>query len=170
MLTLTTMTTEEANGFGIEPTERRRHFRLDGAKSNYAAPVDAEWWRLDVVQLDNDEAVAAAVPWKPPTPWEGLSNSALLTVLRKIMDAPDNDLWCAKKQAGERWAGQLLIDHGKRSEIQAANILVSWERSGLLRKIKFTNADSKERYGYRVDPKKYSEMQNAFGSPENANV
>ena len=37
MMTLTVMSQEEADKFGI-PAEERRHFRVDGAKSNYASP------------------------------------------------------------------------------------------------------------------------------------
>lgn len=72
MLTLTAMSTEEAEVFGIDPAERRRHVRLDSATSSYAASFAAEWWRLEVVQLDNGEAVAAAQPWKPPAAGERL--------------------------------------------------------------------------------------------------
>jgi hypothetical protein len=80
-LTLSTMSQEEADKFGIAPEDRRRHFRVDGAKSNYAPAQEAEWWRLDGVEIANGETVAACRPWMPPSAFAGLSMGDCVAVL-----------------------------------------------------------------------------------------
>jgi hypothetical protein len=164
-VTLSVMSEREAEGFKVPPEERRFHVRADNAKLNLAPPPDrAVWLRLRSVDLPNGDRVQAVVRWEPPTAWEGLSGTALLDVLREIDAAPADDLWCTRKQAGERWAGKLLERLGDRSEQQATGILQAWEKSGLLLKVPFSNKNRKERQGYRVDPEQYSEMQREFGN------
>jgi hypothetical protein len=84
MLTLTTMSIEEAEKFGIPADQRRRHFRIDGAKSNYAPAQDAEWWRLDGIEIANGETVAAALPWTPPSAFDGVSMATCVAVLERL--------------------------------------------------------------------------------------
>ena len=60
------MTDDEATKLNINPDVRRDFFRLDGAKSNYAKIEEAEWFERVEYKLDNDDGVAAAVPWNPP--------------------------------------------------------------------------------------------------------
>jgi hypothetical protein len=164
-VTLSVMSEREAEGFKVLPDERRLHVRSDNAKLNLAPPPDrAVWLRLRSVDLPNGDRVQAVVRWEPPTAWEGLSGTALLDVLREIDAAPEDDLWCTRKQAGERWAGKLLMRFGDRSEQQATTILQGWEKSGLLTQVTFNNKNRKERRGYRVDQEKHSEMQREFGS------
>jgi len=65
VLTVLPMTKDEAKEFSISEDLRRRFVRMDSAKSNYAPASSAEWFELTEYELDNTEAVAAAVPWKP---------------------------------------------------------------------------------------------------------
>lgn len=65
VLTVCVMSTDEALELGISATSRWRFFRVDGAKSNYAPPREAEWYERVDYTLDNGEIVAAAVPWQP---------------------------------------------------------------------------------------------------------
>ena len=67
VLTLSTMTADEAATFSIPDTHRSAYFRLDSAKSNYAPLHEAEWFERVPYDLDNGESVAAAVPWQPPS-------------------------------------------------------------------------------------------------------
>lgn len=84
LLTLTSMSVEEAERYGVQPDERRRHFRIDGAKSNYAIAQDAEWWRLAGYPLTNGEEVAACRPWAPPSAFEGLTMADCIAILEFI--------------------------------------------------------------------------------------
>ena len=85
--------------------------------------------------------------------------------VRAVPDtAPADELWGARRQSGDRWAGKLLVELGGRSEDQAAAILKTWEGNGLLIQVPFTNKQRKERQGYHVDAQKYSEMQREFGA------
>lgn len=62
VLTVATMTEEEAKELGRPLDLRRRFFRVDSAKSNYAPATEADWHELVEYELDNEETVAAAVP------------------------------------------------------------------------------------------------------------
>lgn len=65
--TVCIMSPEEAERLNIADDLRWRFFRLDGAKANYSALSAAEWFERVDYELDNNEAVAAAVPWFPPS-------------------------------------------------------------------------------------------------------
>ena len=66
VFTVCTMTDEEATELGIPKDIRKTFFRLDGAKMNYSLTGDPEWFQKVAYVLDNEESVAAAIPWSPP--------------------------------------------------------------------------------------------------------
>lgn len=94
--TLTPMTPEEANGFGVGEAERRRLIRLDSGKVNIAPPAaEASWFRLIGVSLGNITAeypsgdeVQTVEPWAPPSVWSGLSHHLLNEILTAIDKGP----------------------------------------------------------------------------------
>lgn len=134
VLTLAPMTAEEADKLGVQPDQRRRHFRVDGAKSNYAIAGEAEWWKLTGYPIGNGEEVAAARPWAPPSPFGDLSMAACVDVLTKMhRGTPAGHAYAAKKQAGADWAGTLLMaaPHS-RTEGQAATILHLWKEAKVI--------------------------------------
>jgi hypothetical protein len=132
MMTLSTMSPEESEKFGIAPDHRRRHFRIDGAKSNYAPASDAEWWQLDGYQITNGETVAAALPWSPPSPFDGLSMDDCIAAIEAIQaGTARGHAWAATKQAGDDWAGQVLARHGL-TDGQAGAVLAAWVKAGIL--------------------------------------
>jgi hypothetical protein len=133
MLTLTPMSPEEANKFGVEPELRRRHFRIDGAKSNYALAQEAEWWKLTGIPLANGEEVAACLPWSPPSAFGDLSLKDCIAVLTQMIAGVGGISYAARKQAGEDWAGRILTAPPySRTEGQASVILGAWVNSGVL--------------------------------------
>lgn len=134
VLTLAPMTPEEADKLGVQPDQRRRHFRVDGAKSNYAIAGEAEWWKLTGYPIGNGEEVAAARPWKAPSPFGDLSMGACVDVLTKMhRGTPAGHAWAAKKQAGGDWAGTLLTGAPhNRTEGQAATILHLWKEAKVI--------------------------------------
>jgi hypothetical protein len=160
MLTLTTMSEDEANKLGIPLAERRRHFRIDGAKSNYAPTQEAEWWRLAPYEIPNGEHVAACLPWQPPTPWANLQWDQVTTILDVIEAGPSKEgaLWMADKK-GAYWAGHVITKHSSLNDKQAGEILKEWEENGVLERDAFTNEKGNERIGYRVNRVKVSEMR-----------
>ena len=160
MLTLTTMSEDEANKLGIPLAERRRHFRIDGAKSNYAPTQEAEWWRLAPYEIPNGEHVAACLPWQPPTPWANLQWDQVTTILDVIEAGPGKEgaLWMADKK-GAYWAGHVITKHSSLNDKQAGEILKEWEENGVLERDAFTNEKGNERIGYRVNRVKVSEMR-----------
>jgi hypothetical protein len=164
-VTLSVMAERESEGFQIPPDQRRRYVRADNAKLNLAPPPDtAVWLNLRSVDLPNGDSVQAAVRWQPPTAWEGVTGNSLVAVLREMATAEQDDLWCVRKQSGQRWAGKLLVDIGGRSEQQAADILKRWEKEELLMQVEFKNKSRKTRHGYKVDATKQAEMEREFGA------
>jgi hypothetical protein len=65
VLTVTPMSDAEALELNIAPDLRRRFFRVDSAKQNYAPSSEAAWHELFEYELDNGDLVAAALPWNP---------------------------------------------------------------------------------------------------------
>jgi hypothetical protein len=160
MLTLTTMTEEEADKLAINPEERRRHFRIDGAKSNYAPTQEAEWWRLAAYEIENGEQIAACMPWQAPSPWAGLQWDQITKIIAEIEAGPGRAgaLWMVDKK-GAFWAGHVLMKHSSLNEKRAGVLLKAWEANGVLQHEPFTNEKGNERHGYTVNRTKFLEMR-----------
>lgn len=75
-LTVNTMTEGEAQEMGVSKDFRRDYFRLDGAKQNYSRIGDADWFERLAYTLDNEEDVAACLPWNIPKQIIGLTQVA----------------------------------------------------------------------------------------------
>jgi hypothetical protein len=132
-LTLSTMSQEEADRLSIPPESRRAHFRIDGAKSNYAPSQDAEWWRLAGYEIANGETVAACLPWVPPSPFDGLSMADCVAAIDAIhAGTKDGYAWATAKQAGDDWAGRVLTNSHCRTDAQASTIIAAWVKEGVL--------------------------------------
>lgn len=133
LLTLTSMSPEEAERFGIPPEERRRHFRIDGAKSNYAIAQEAEWWRLAGYPLANGEEVAACLPWAPPSPFASLSMADCVAALDTMhAGTSTGHAWAAMKQAGADWGGRILTEGYGLTDAQAGAVLGAWMDSKII--------------------------------------
>jgi hypothetical protein len=164
-VTLRTMSEEEAQRSGVEVERRKFFIRADNAKLNLAPqPMDALWLELRSVPLPSGDHVQAVARWQPSTVWKGLPHATILDLLRTL-DAgrPSGDRWSPRKEAGEGWAGQVLMDVASLNEVQAKEVLRGWERSGLLRREPFRSESRKMRDGYVVDATKLAEMEREFG-------
>jgi len=164
MLTLTTMSQEEAEKFGIPADQRRRHFRIDGAKSNYAPAQDAEWWRLDGVEIPNGETVAAALPWAPPSPFEGVSMAACVAILGTLRRGLDGHAYGAKGQAKGSALEMMQAAPFELEAGKAAAILAAWKREGTISEAQTDSPNSRhKRLGIVVDEGKFQEMRRQVG-------
>ncbi len=110
-LTVTTMTDDEAKSLGIPSDCRKHYFRLDSAKSNYAALHAAEWFERVNYHLDNGDTVAAPVPWKPPT---DVITADTITAIAVAVEkgSPSGEPWSSKLSDDPRSIRKLLQSHG----------------------------------------------------------
>ena len=114
-MTITTMSEEDAAGFGMPTSpEGRSYFaRVDDAKQNYAMLRAARYWLEKVPhKLDNGEEVAAAVPWQPPGAKVASLNDLLALATAIERGAPDGQPWGHKLDNTERSVRTLLMEHG----------------------------------------------------------
>ena len=162
-LTLSTMSQEEADKFGIPPEHRRRHFRIDGAKSNYGPLEDAEWWRLEGIEIPNGETVAACRPWSPPSVLSALSKEQCVAALHILNAGTEGFPYAVARKTGAHWAGSVLVEMGC-NETQAGAFLAAWKAEGTLEEV-----DGKSprrghtRRAYTVNMSKVSEMGRHVG-------
>lgn len=144
-LTVTAMTEEEAGKLGIPTTERRRYIRVDDAKANLAPPAGkARWFQLVSVALGNGaldrrypngDNVQAIHPWEPPNVWEEVSVADLNAALDEIADGlPDGRRYAPSRRgrSNTRWCGNVLVRRLGITDDQAAAMLATWFKGGVL--------------------------------------
>ena len=162
--TLTAMTADEADRFGIDPDERKSYVRLDRAKANLVRAIKASWFRLIGVSLDNattlypegDEVQAIDV-WIPPDVWEDLDAIRVNLILDKIDAGLANGVrYSADGKAKKRAAWKIIVEIvPEKNEAQAREIIKAWVKSGLLISRPYENPGArKEEGGLFVDPTK----------------
>jgi len=170
MLTLTTMTAEEAGTFGIQAEERRSYLRIDSAKSNYAPAQEAEWYKLTAIEIENGEIVAAALPWTPPGVFGALSMAdcvgILETLQRGFMEEGKRYAFAADPKAKKGVAWEVLTNTGKATKEQAKNILKTWEDEGTIVKELGPSPSSRHpRDNYSVCHERLAQMKLAAPKP-----
>ena len=114
VVTLTTMTEQDANAFGLpsDIATRSNYVRMDDAKSNYAPLRGAQWFEKVPCMLENGETVAVAVPWTPPA--AKVASDADLATLKTAIErgCPTGEPWSAKLSSEPRSVRALLKKHG----------------------------------------------------------
>jgi hypothetical protein len=161
MLTLTTMSEQEAEKFNIPPDQRRRHFRIDGAKSNYAPAGEAEWWRLTGYEIANGETVAAALPWSPPSAFDGISMATCVAILERLQRGVNGCPFGAQGPARAELFAALEQEPFNLSKGQATAMLGAWLAQGVVSEQPGCASpnSNRKRSGFVVDPAKLSEMR-----------
>ena len=168
---LSAMTAEEAGRLGVAPDQRRRLVRLDDAKSNMAPLAEqARWFRLVGIRLGNGtadypagDAVAAAAPWQPPSPFADLTRPPTPTARSTLIAAGPGEglLYTAHRrgpEVSERWAGRVLERFGL-DEGMAARVLAQWLRNGVLEETDFRDPQQRRaRRGLKVNDAKRPTM------------
>jgi hypothetical protein len=162
---LTTMSPEEAQAFGISEADRRLLIRMDSAKVNIAPPsAEAKWFRLISVPIGNPselypngDYVQTVEPWAPPDNFAGLSNVTLNQILSEIeAGTADGNRYTDAPNAIERAAWRVIERHcPSKSEAAARQIIKAWLKSGLLIKKTYENkATRKPVIGLWIDQEK----------------
>lgn len=165
--TLTAMTPEEAQLFGIDEAERRSFIRMDSAKVNIAPPSrEAKWFRLVSVRLDNctplypnGDEIQVAQPWNPPELWEGTGAVTLNTILDEIDAAeglPPPHRYSGAPNAKDRAAWCVVRRHfPEKTEKQCRAMITAWLDTGLLYEQPYQDtAKGRDAKGLHVDPSK----------------
>ena len=163
-LLLSTMTEKEAEDLGVTPETRLQYVRLDDAKANMAprAPK-ASWFHLDNVTLDNaddtythGDQVVVIETWQAPSVWDAMPTPDIHTILDRIAEgpAPGEMYTDSRRHPATRWAGNLVGEILGCSPEQAATVIDTWVRNGVLVRTTYTNTNRKERAGLRVDDAK----------------
>jgi hypothetical protein len=159
---LTPMTAEEARGLSVPERERWRHVRLDDAKANLAPRGEgAAWYRLETVALGNatpdypaGDSVAAIAAWKPPSPFRGMGAVDCNRALDLIAEGAGEGFAFSAHRTGKaagRWAGGVLVRGFGFEEDEAARLIATWLRSGLLVEEEYRHAGQRKlRLGVRV--------------------
>ena len=130
--TVCTMTSEEADKLGIADTACKHYFRVDGAKANYAALTDAEWFEKVPYRLDNGEDAVAAVPWKPPA---DIINSTVLETIKAAVAvgvSGEPFTFAITKQAGERSIKALCEKHGITTKAGQCTVVAALRGEGFV--------------------------------------
>jgi len=162
---LTAMSAAEAEQLGVASADRWRHVRLNDAKANLAPLSAARWFRLATVGLGNatpayphGDQVAAIEPWRPASPWAAHSPSELNGVLDRIAEGPAPGCRYAPSRRGRassRWVGDVLMRELGKTEGQAAGMVETWLRTGLLVAGAYHDAEQRRvRMGVTVDDRR----------------
>jgi hypothetical protein len=168
IFTLTVMSEEEAERFGINPEHRLSYVRLDSAKVNITVRSGiATWFRLIGVPIDNATAeypagdtLQVAEPWTPAGPLSDLSTD----ILNAILDHLDKGLCDENGQpTGDRFsdagaakekAAWRVIQHfaPHKLEPQCRYAINLWVKNGtLVSKEYYSTKDRKDRLGLFVN-------------------
>jgi hypothetical protein len=163
--TLTPMSPEEAQAFGLTEIERRRLIRLDSAKVNIAPAMgEAKWFRLVSVDIGNGTAlypngdhIQTVELWTPPDTFAGLSNVVLNAILTDI-DAglSDGNRYTDGPNVIDRAAWRVIVKHCPATNPAAAKKIIKiWSTSGLLISRPYKNPVTfKAVNGFWIDPSK----------------
>jgi hypothetical protein len=162
MRTVTKMTTQEAETFGVTEQDRRGLVRVDDAKVNLTPPsADAAWFKLVSVSLGNateeyphGDLVQAVERWKPPDTWAGLSHHVLNQILTDIdVGLPDGNRYSDASNVTDRAAWQVITKHApSKTEAAARKIINTWVKNAVLIRADYENPTTRKSVkGLHVD-------------------
>jgi hypothetical protein len=115
VVTLAAMSKEEAQNFGFSARQAQGYFRVDGAKANYSALAETEWFERHPFLLDNGETVIAPISWMPPTA-AAANDDVIAAALAGIAAGSHDGPWSPQFANGLRSIRQLFRQHGITSK------------------------------------------------------
>jgi hypothetical protein len=141
--TLTPMSKDERELFGISEAAARCLIRLDSAKVNIAPPAtEARWFRLVGVPLrngtddyPNGDEVQTVEPWTPPDLWAKVTPTAANQILDAIEKGTENgQRYSAAPQAGEKRTVWRVVKAtvSELTEAPCRRIITTWLGNGVL--------------------------------------
>lgn len=138
------MTKEEAEAAGIEPKLAGFHFRMQNDKANLAPPEQAEWFRMNNVDLENGDSVGVAAAWHYPDAFEGVQ----AWHLKRVQQIVGNGEFRADVRA-KNWVGKVIsevleIDPKKQAK-KLKSILKKWTDEDMLRVVVHEDAHRHEK-------------------------
>lgn len=164
--TLTPMSPEEAEKFGLTEAQRKHLVREDSAKVNIAPPSDeATWFELVGVPLGNGtdaypkgDNIQIVKPWTPPKMLDGTDSLILNEILSSIdKGLPNGQRYSDANRAGEGRAAWRVVQQYLPDKPEGAcrAIINAWVKSGLLYREEYHDPiQNKDREGLKVDATK----------------
>jgi hypothetical protein len=138
---LNVMSKHEADRAGVEPEQRRLHFRIDDGKSNMAPPMErAVWRRLESVGLGNgqggepEDNVGVVTAWEMP----GVLDEVTAQHVEQMRREVGHGDYRADIRS-ESWAGFKIGEivgfdaHSPQGKAKAKSILATWIAKGALK-------------------------------------
>jgi hypothetical protein len=154
MRTVTPMSEEEAEAFGVSSKERTRLVRVDDAKVNLVAHEDAAmWFRLVGVPLGNTginprylngDIVQTAERWYPPDMWQSVTSYIANLILDECESAQVAQVGFSDdpRAAPERAAWRVVQRHIPTfNDSQCQEVIKTWVKNGVLYHGKTRNAN-----------------------------
>ena len=129
-LTVSAMNEDEAKSLSIPPDRRNRFFRLDGAKANYTALAETEWFERVVHRLANGDDVAAVSPWAPPV--DVITSEKRVAIEAGIAEGSPDGPWSPKLSNDPRSFRQLCLTNGVRTAEGQRQLLRQLEAAGYI--------------------------------------
>jgi hypothetical protein len=165
MRTITGISPEEAETYGLNDQERRALIRVDDAKINLTVKnASAMWFQLIGVALGNRTAlypsgdeVQTAVRWYPPDAFAGIGSAAWGAIIDDIDAGLSNgQRFSNAGHATDRAAWYVVVKHlPDRTEKQARSIVNTWVKNGVLLAVKYDDPVArKELSGLKANPAK----------------
>jgi len=145
-VTLTTMSTEEAQRLNVAEKDRWQYVRVDSAKLNLAPqPENAVWLHLIGIDLENgangreSDSVQTVERWQPKSVWEDTTTAGLNEALDLIAAGPEPGvLYNASRRGGSsRWAGQVLVKSLGLTDPQASQMIKDWLKNETLEEVEY---------------------------------
>lgn len=154
MLTVRTMSKEEADNLGLGDAERLSYFPFDSAKANMAVASRTEWFRLVGVSLGNGtpeypngDVVQTVERWEPTGEFRDLGPEAVRTLCEEI-ETSDPPFTMAAQSP--RWLGKRVMEVAGISREAVARTVKSWMERGFIKIGSFKNKDGNTRAGINL--------------------
>ena len=142
--TLTGMSNDEAEEFGLQVDQRGWYLRIDDAKANMAPPsAKTHWLERKSIMLPNGDNVGAVSTWEPPKAFENIQQGDIDLVLRLLSE----DFYTPAELP------DLIAKKSALNIVQADKLAKTWLKSGRVFKQKEMCEESKK-HKMRVLPSK----------------
>ncbi|MCP1269469.1 AAA family ATPase [Acetobacter cerevisiae] len=128
VLTVSVMTEQEAQNFGL-PADHHRYFsRVDGAKINAAPIGKEEWFERQPYELSNGDRVAMMRPWTPPQ--DSVSVEQKLAITADLEKGSSTGPWNPRITSEDRSVKMVFDRHGVTGKLAQRKLLDELKHQG----------------------------------------